>query len=461
MKKGIIIFWGVFLAAAIFRVSQSYLKTTPNIGDCLSQTVSGIGTIDDEPTRTESGQMLVVRTEKLTVTHLVSGGSMATECPAGSLIRMKTKLQPRFSFGDRVSFAGKLLSPMNFDSQDGRTFDYRGYLAKSDIYFEIISAIVRSIADEAEDNRANLTSRLYSLKNNFVANIEQSLGEPHAALAAGLVVGEKAALGKELLESFRAVGLIHIVVLSGYNITIVADALRRLLRFLPRVWGICVGGLGIVMFGILVGGGATVVRSCLMASVALSADLIRRDYNVVRALILAGLVMIIQNPLILLHDLSFQLSFLATLGLILLAAPIESFLKVIPEKFGLRRLVASTVATQIFVSPYILYIMGQISVIGVVVNILVLPLIPITMLLVFMTGAIGFISLVASRIVGWGTHILLSYELLIVQKFAQFSFSSVHVPVFSIWYVAGFYMLFTVSYLTWKNYLRSRSSSDC
>src|SRR5690606_7295718 len=110
-----------------------------------------------------------------------------------------------------------------------------------------------------------------------------------------LVVGEKSALGKNLLDDFRVVGLIHIVVLSGFNITIVGDAMRRMLSFLPRVWGISVGGIGIMLFGIMVGGGATVVRSCFMAGIALSADLIRRDYQVIRALLFAGLIMIIQN----------------------------------------------------------------------------------------------------------------------------------------------------------------------
>ena len=89
-------------------------------------------------------------------------------------------------------------------------------------------------------------------------------------------MGEKAALGKDLLNDFRTVGLIHIVVLSGFNITIVADALRRMLSRLPRVWGIVVGAIGIALFGILVGGGATVVRSCFMAGIALSANLFRR-----------------------------------------------------------------------------------------------------------------------------------------------------------------------------------------
>ncbi|MDO8656364.1 MAG: ComEC/Rec2 family competence protein [Nanoarchaeota archaeon] len=455
MNKKILIFWSIFIAAAFFRVWQSFDIKPPNIGSCIKQIVSGVGVVTEEPERKETGQILIVSTESLAI------ASTSKSCGVDVFIKMKTKLYPRFIFGDRITFNGKLLQPANFDSGAGRTFDYKGYLAKNDIYHEMKSAVVgketgvevESVVKETDSTSSEnwttiileaVNSKLYSVKRKFVNNLEKTLGEPHATLAAGLVVGEKATLGKDLLNDFRIVGLIHIVVLSGYNITIVGDAMRRLLSFLPRVWGITVGGIGIAMFGIMVGGGATVVRSCFMAGVALSADLIRRDYDVIRALFFAGLIMLIQNPMILLHDPSFQLSFLATLGLILLASPIEKHLTFITERFGMRGIVASTIATQIFVSPYILYMMGQLSIIGMIVNILVLPLIPITMLFVFLTGTVGMIYLSFAQFFGWIAHFLLSYELFMVQNFARLPFAAVQMPTFSGWWVVGFYMIFAV-----------------
>lgn len=449
------------MAAAIFRVTQTFGVKPPDIGPCLKQVVLGSGIVSEEPERKESGQVMVVHVDELSVSRTLS-----TRCKADFLLRMKTKLYPRFKFGDLVNFNGKLLKPMNFSNttDPGRSFDYEGYLAKSDIFYEMKSADVslHSVSDGHPVNSsviARLTSELFSLKRRFVSNLEKTLGEPHAALAGGLVVGEKAALGNDLLNDFRTVGLIHIVVLSGYNITIVGDAMRRMLMFLPRIWGISIGGIGIALFGILVGGGATVVRSCFMAGIALSADILRKDYNVSRALIFAGLIMLIQSPMILLHDPSFQLSFLATMGLILLASPIERRLRFIPEKFGIRGIVASTVATQIFVSPYILYMMGNLSLIGMVVNILVLPFIPITMLFVFMTGAIGMLSIPIAQVFAWVTHLLLSYELFMVENFARLPFASVHMPAFSKWWVVGFYVLFTLVYLYRSKGVRGSSRS--
>ncbi len=470
MNTKVILFWIIFGGGATLRVLTSLQQPVPDIGACLKQQVLGSGIVSEDPSSTEGGQVLVVDVQK------ISGTKSSDVCPANIRIRMKTKLYPRFHFGDDVSFSGKLSAPFDFKSDTGRSFDYTGYLAKNDIFYEMKSAVVkvgandtnrdspsltagRSDAYKTQDDsflntvttyldQANnwITSALYKIKRGFVNNLNDTLGEPHSALAAGLVVGEKSSLGKDLLNDFRTVGLIHIVVLSGFNITIVADAMRRLLSRLPRVWGIVIGGIGMIMFGILVGGGATVVRSCFMASIALGAQIIRRDYHVARALMFAGCLMLIQNPLILLHDPSFQLSFLATLGLILLATPMEKVFWFVPEKFGMRGIFAATFSTQIFVSPFILYMMGQISIIGVVANILVLPFVPITMLAVFLTGSLGFISTAVSQIFGWISHLLLTYELLIVQKFAQIPFASLTFPQFSSWWVVGFYVMFFAGY---------------
>ena len=463
----------LLVVAAITRLIFSFDRQRPDASACLREMIYGSGLVVREPERKEGGQVFVVRVKEMFANELI-------RCVDGELnIRMKTKLYPRFAYGDSVSFSGRLSELFNFFSGGGRSFNYRGFLAKDSIYYEIKSGTAQiykmgntdsgntgsdaassSGSDVDLPQTRSLAKALYSLKRRFVTNLEHALGEPHAALAAGLVVGEKSALGKDLLEDFRIVGLIHIVVLSGYNITIVADSLRRILSFLPRTWGILAGGAGIALFGILVGGGATVVRSCFMAGVAITADLIRRDYSVHRALAFAALVMLIHNPLILLNDPSFQLSFLATLALVLFAAPFEKLLPFISEKFGMRGIVATTTATQIFVAPFILHMMGQISIIGLVVNILVLPLIPLTMLAVFLTGAAGSIfapvgPLLAQGI-GWFSHALLSYELFIVEKFSDIPYAAVEVPKFSGWLVVLAYAVMMTGYVVWVRRMRGK-----
>jgi len=446
-------FWTIFIAAAVFRLWQSFAIVAPNPGSCLKEIVKGSASVMEDPESKSTGQVFVASVEQMSL------ASTTEACPAGFLVRIRTKLYPRFSYGDRISFKGRLSSPRNFQSDGDRSFDFVGYLAKDDVYYEFISAAVSlepplsagAWPESPGSIPRKLIESLFAVKRKFTTALKMVLGEPEAALAAGLVVGEKASLGNGLIADFRTVGLIHIVVLSGFNITIVGQAMRRLLSFLPRVWGIIFGGIGIALFGVLVGGGATVVRSCFMAGIALFADLVRRDYSVVRALMFAGLVMIIQNPLILLHDPSFQLSFLATLGLVFLASPFEKRLSFITEKFGIRGIVASTLATQTFVLPFILYLMGQLSLIGTFVNIIVLPFIPLTMLLVALTGLAGMISLPLAEVIGWGTHLLLSYELFIVEHAARLPFAALQVGVFSGWWVIGFYLILGVILIAKKS----------
>jgi competence protein ComEC len=354
-------------------------------------------------------------------------------------IKVSTDLYNEYNYGDEVVVSGKLSRPRNFVGDTGREFDYINYLKKDDIYYEIKKADISIINSK---NFLNINKLLYKVKRAFVNNLNRVLGEPHSAFASGLVVGEKASLGKDIIGNFRKAGLIHIVVLSGYNITIIATTIRRLLSFLPRNISIVLGMFGIILFGILVGGGATVVRSCIMAIVALFGELLRKDYKVIRALFIAGLFMIIQNPYIVLYDLSFQLSFLACFGLIVLSSPIENRLTFITERFGIRGVVASTLATQIFVSPYILYMMGQISIVGMFVNIIVLPFIPTTMLFVSLSGIAGFISIFISKIFAYIANILLSYELFIVEKSANLPFSSIEVPPFSVYIVLLIYLFY-------------------
>ncbi len=370
------------------------------------------------------------------------------ETTAGDFVRVGADRYGEFGYGDKVKVTGKLSSPRNFEGKGGRVFDYVNYLGKDEIYFEFKKARVEVI--EKSDEKS-ISRTLFNLKRKFLDNLGRVLGEPHAALAGGLVVGEKAALGKDLIDDFRRAGLIHIVVLSGYNITIIAAMIRRILSFLPRTAGIIVGGIGIILFGILVGGGATVVRSCIMAIIALSAELFRREYNVVRALFIAALLMLIQNPLILFYDPSFQLSFLATLGLIMLSSPFEKRLGFITEKFGIRPLVASTTATQVFVSPLIFYMMGDLSIVGIFVNIVVLPFIPLTMLLVSLAGLLGFISNFLSQISGWGAHILLSYELFMVRQASALPFAVISIPAFSLRILGGIYVLYAAIFLYTRN----------
>lgn len=362
-------------------------------------------------------------------------------------VLVKTDNFNTFRYGDLIEFIGKLERPENFQGDNGRVFNYRAYLAKDGIGYVMNFAQVKKVGD-GEGHW--LVARLLSFKQAFLSHVSGLIPEPHVSLLGGLVVGAKQALGADLLNDFRAVGVIHIVVLSGYNITIVAESLAAFFRFfLPRAFSTALGVVSIIGFAVMVGGSATVVRASIMALLVVVARLLARQYDITRALLLAGFLMLLHNPAILVFDPSFQLSFLATVGLIYVSPIVEKRLQFIPKKFNLREVATATIATQIFVLPFILYQMGTLSIVALPVNLLILPAIPLTMLFGFFAGMTGFVNLLLATPFAYLTYGLLSYELGVVEWFAGLPFAAISIPAFPFWIViltyAGYFVLYQYS----------------
>lgn len=356
-------------------------------------------------------------------------------------ILVSTGLFPEFKYGDLIQVEGKLERPENFSTNTGKDFDYVNFLAREDIFYQISFAEVKVIS---AGQGSFIKTKLFAFKNAFINKINLSIKEPESSLLAGLLLGAKNSLGQELQTDFRIAGVSHIIALSGYNITIVADSIMVVLAFLPRVFSLSFGVLGIILFAIMTGGGATVMRASVMALLVLLAKATHRKYDISRALLLAGTFMLIQNPKILVFDISFQLSFLATLALILVSPLVEKKMTFITEKYKIRELVVSTVSTQIFVLPFIVYKMGMLSIFGFFANLLILPFIPAVMLLGTLTGSIAFVSATLAVPVAFLCSLLLTYMLKIIYLFSHLPFSSLAFSSFPLILVIIIYGIFSV-----------------
>ncbi len=348
------------------------------------------------------------------------------------------ELYVNVSIGDVVSFSGIVEVPESFETDTGRVFDYTAYLAKDTVYLEMSEPV----SFERTEVRFTIGRLLSIPREWFLGNIQSVLPEPAGALAGGILLGEVQSLGEDIEEEFRVSGLSHIVVLSGYNITIIAEVIFFLLSFLPLMVASIAGGVGIILFALLVGGGATVVRATIMGLFALVARITRRSYMVTRVLFLAGFLMVLYNPRILADDISFQLSFIATLGLILGTPVLERVFSFVPEKFGLKEVVTTTLAAQIFVLPWILYTIGNLSFVAFPANLLVLPTVPLAMLCSFVVGILPL------SIIGLPAYVLLGYELFVVHLFAHIPFASVVLPQIPFVGVLLCYCL--LFYIVWK-----------
>lgn len=336
-------------------------------------------------------------------------------------ILIKTSLLPVYDYGDTIKIFGELKEPENF-SED---FDYVSYLAKDDIYFLMDDARVSVIS---RDGGSSLKRALFGVRDIFTRSLSEVLPEPHSSLAAGLILGAKESLGKEWLDKFRTVGLSHIVVLSGYNLTIIAESvIKVIIKFFSGALGLLLGAISIVLFTIMTGGGASTIRATIMALIILLARGTGRVYEATSALIVAGFVMVLHNPRVLVFDMSFQLSFLATLGILYLTPFVKKYLTFITEKMGLREAVSATIGAQLATAPLIAYKMGTFSLVALPANMLVVLFIPLTMFFGFAAALVNLISYLAAIPFSVVAYLLLAYELLVVDIFSELPFASVNV----------------------------------
>lgn len=359
-------------------------------------------------------------------------------------VLVRSEQYPEFKYGDEVVFRGKLTKPENFETDLWRAFDYVSYLRKDNVKYILSYAKGEHVSS---GNGGAIKSALFRVKNDFLQNINNSIREPESSLLAGVLLGVDS-MGKEIEEAFRRTGIVHIVVLSGYNITIVAESIMDFFAFLPKNFAIGSGAFGIILFAIMVGGTPSVLRASLMALLVLLARATGRAYDITRALLIAGFLMVLWNPNILVFDTSFQLSFLSTLALIWISPIMEKKLTWIPEKFGFREITSATISTQIFVLPLLLFKMGQFSMVGIPVNLLVLGFIPMIMFFGFLTGLFGFVSSWLALPFAFISQILLTYVLKIVWLFNLFPFASIQIPYFSVILFWLMYILY--GYLFWK-----------
>jgi len=426
--------WGIlisiFILAFSFGIFRFHLVDVPApdiFESQVGQKVSFSGEIIDEPSIKENNQQLTVETEE---------GKNTTK------ILLSTGLGEDYKYGDEINFSGKLKKPENFITGQGKEFDYINYLRKDGILYVMGYPKIEIIS---RGNGNIVQNALFFIKEKFLEKMNFVINTPENLLMGGLILGEKSAFDESMRQSFVNTGTIHIVALSGYNVTIVAEWIMKLFAqvpYMPKNFGIGTGILAIFLFIIMTGGSSTAIRAGIMATLVLIARATGRNYDVTRALILAGVLMIILNPFLLVFDVSFQLSFIATIAVIFFAPKIEKYFKWVTKNFGLRDIISVTCAAYIFVFPFILYKMGNFSLVALPANILILPLIPFTMMLGFITGFAGLIWYAFAVPFGFISYLFLHYELSVISFFSNLPFAAFSFPNFPLWLTLIIYVYF-------------------
>jgi len=374
-------------------------------------------------------------------------------------ILVVAKPYPEVRVGDRVSVMGTLYKPEPFDTDGGRIFRYDKYLERDGVRFLLSFASIKVLESPATfaPLEVRLQTELARVKHLFLDGLTATLPRENASLAGGIVIGGKTGLAKELHEAFIKSGLVHVIVLSGYNVMIVAEWVMILLAFVTpsrRIRGVA-GALALLFFVGIAGFSATAIRATLMALIALYARATGRTYVAGRALFVTVLLMIMWNPLYLVFDPGFGLSVAATAGLIWLAPLFEAgFLHVRrcfrptqaePGKVRLfiMNAFATTLAAQTGVLPLLLYNTGNLSLVALPANLLVILVTPLAMAFASLAGIGGALFAAAlpplATALALPAKLITNYILFIATKSAALPGAALIIPAFSFWWVVATY----------------------
>ncbi len=396
----------------------------PYLESHVGETLEFSGLVVSDPETSDTGQKASVRLDEYSETILVFAG-----------------LYPKLAYGDRVNVQGILKKPEPFETDSGRMFNYPAFLARTDI-FHILQRARADVTAHGEGNP--IRAMFIKAKHAFVASIERTSSEPYAGLAAGVVLGVENALSKDHEEAFRIAGLIHIIVVSGYNITMAGDFVRGMLGAFPASVGLAGNIVGIFAYIALTGASSTAIRAGIMASVAVVGRVFKRKYDVTRALLLAACLMALQTPDIVLYDPSFQLSFLATWGLTRITPFFESKFAFLTERFGIRETVSTTLGAQTAVLPLILYQSGSTHLLSLFANFIVLPAMPALMIASLVAGVAGFFGRYVALPFSFLVDLIGAYVFGIVDAVNKYPDAMLRVGLMPVWMLVISYVLLLV-----------------
>jgi competence protein ComEC len=429
---------GLFLVAGTVRFSLAlprfdahFLATYNDVGWVALE-----GVIVGEPDERESYTNLRVRAEKLTLPDGV-------ELKVHGEALVKVDRYPQRHYGDRVRVTGMLETPPILED-----FSYKDYLARQGVHSMVGRAGIVLLAER----QANpVLYYLFCVKRHARSVIADILPEPQAALLTGILLGVETGLPRDLMDDFSATGTTHIIAISGFNITIVSGIFLGLAqRLCGKRRAFWVAAAGVVVYTFLVGASAAVVRAAAMGILYLLATRVGRATYAPVSLAAAAFVMTLLNPYTF-WDMGFQLSFAATIGLVLYTEPLEWCTQCLLAKIvsaeraeQLVGLVSEallvTLAAQITTTPLILGTFGRLSLVTLATNFLILPVQSYLMISGGAALLLGLLFRPLGQVVGWISWVFLTYTIEMVRLTARVPFASVEVEMAG-WMVFVYYAL--------------------
>lgn len=253
----------------------------------------------------------------------------------------------------------------------------------------------------------------------FSGVIGRVIPEPEASLGIGYLVGQKRTLSTDLVEALQFAGLTHVVVASGYNLTILVRLTRRLFAGVSKYLALLSAAVLILCFLAITGASPSMTRAAIVAGLSLAAWYYGRRFHPIVLLAIAIALTVFINPAYAWGDLGWQLSFAAFAGVMIVAPLGQRYFFGDKKPNTVFQILGETIAAQLVTAPIIIMAFGQFSNVAVVANLLVLPLVPLAMLLTFVSGIFGILMPGIAALLSMPAYLLLHYMVVVIEFFAD------------------------------------------
>jgi competence protein ComEC len=384
--------------------------------------------------------------------------------PASGRVLLFVSHYPEYRYGDTILAKGRLSSVPILDG-----FDYQAYMAREGIYATMLSPFIQL---QKSQSGFSLLAWIYSFRQKLAESLAAALPEPQAGLAQGTILGIRASISPQLQDDLSITGTAHLIAISGINLSIITGIIVALgIRIIGRrhyyyVW---IALIVIWFYTILAGWQSPVIRAAIMASVFLLAEFLGRQKMALPALMLSATVMIGLDPQVL-WSISFQLSFLAMAGLILITPIFQNLardciFKLSEEDSWSARLIlpvtdsfAVSLGSVLAIWPVVAYNFGIVSLVGPLTTFLISPALTGIIILCSLTALIGLVSIPIAQVAGWLSWLFLSYMLVVIQAFAALPLIAVQTGSLNINFVRLYYGCLTLGLIIRSNYHRAAST---
>lgn len=283
-----------------------------------------------------------------------------------------------------------------------------------------------------------------TVRDWFAGAVRLGIPEPAASLGLGYLLGQRRALPMDLMEALQIAGLTHVIVASGYNLTILVRLARRLFARISRYASVLAGGGMVVSFIAVTGMSPSMSRAGLVTGLSLLAWYYGRKFHPLVLLSLAAATTVLINPSYLWGDIGWQLSFAAFAGVMILAPLLQQYFYGDAKPGIVRQIMGETLSAQIATLPILTVVFGQFSNIALVANALILPFVPLAMLLTFVAGVSGVLLPFAATVIALPATWILDAMISVATWLSSVSWAMTEVNL-TVWFAVGFYIALIVA----------------